>query len=592
MKKVSFKHEEKHSSRAEWGSDVVVDLLEAYGIEYVAFNPGSTFRGIEESLVNYGNNENPEVIECCHEEIAVAIAHGYAKAAGKPMVAVLHDVVGTLHASMAIYNAFADKVPIIILSGTGPMDTTKRRPWIDWIHTALVQGNLVRDYVKWDDQPANIKSFPDAFMRAYKVAMTEPMGPVYLCLDVDLQEQKLAKPYMMPNVSLFAPPTRIAADPTAIRKVAELLVDAERPIILADWLGRNPTVVDHLIKMAELMAIPVIDLGGRFNFPNIHPLDLTGTDVLNNADLLVALDTPYLYGALTLTDRVTRLSTYIIPETTKIVQIGLNDIGIKSLTANYHKLQYAQITVTADTSIAVPQLIEACSKIIEKNPKRKETYQERFKQISALHCAQRTKWREDARRQWDSKPVSLARLAGELWEVIRDEDWVLVNGDLRGWARRLWDWTKPYQYIGRSGGAGLGYGIPASIGAALAYKNTRKLCVDVQSDGDFLYTCSSIWTAAHHRIPLLVVMYNNRAYGNSVRHREDLAKMRKRATKLVGTLITDPPVNFSKLAQSFGAYGEGPTEKLEDIKPALEKAKKIVKERRIPALVDIPTQPA
>jgi len=201
------------------------------------------------------------------------------------------------------------------------------------------------------------------------------------------------------------------------------------------------------------------------------------------------------------------------------------------------------------------------------------------------------KWKQDARRLWNLKPVSLARLASELWEVIKNDKWVLVNGNLRGWARRLWDWTKPYQYIGRSGAGGLGYGMPASIGAAIAHRNTDRLCVNVQRDGDLLYTDSSLWTAAHHKIPLLIVMYNNRAYFNSERHRKVITKMRERPVKLTGTTIDDPPVNFAKLAQSFGLYGEGPINELEDIKPALERAKKVVKEQRIPALVDVLTQP-
>ena len=579
----------KNPSKAKWGSDVVVDLLKAYGIEYVAFNPGSTFRGIEESLVNYGRNSEPEVIECCHEEIAVAIAHGYAKATGKPMVAVLHDVVGTMHASMAIYNAFIDRVPIIILSGTGPMDTTKRRPFIDWIHTAQIQGNLVRDYVKWDDQPANIASLPDSFMRAYKVATTEPKGPVYLCLDVDLQEDELKTAFTVPDVRLYAAPTRIAADPTAIQRVAELLVDSERPVIITDWLGRTPTAVENLIELAELLAIPVIDLMGRFNFPNTHPLDLTGTDVVTNTDLILALDAPYLYQTLTVTDRDTRGSSYIIPESTTIIQMGLDDIGIKSMAINYHKLQYAEMTITADTSIALPQLLSACTRLIEKDPKQKEVYLERFSQLSAVHHEQRVKWREEARKLWDSEPVSLARLASEVWDVIREEDWVLVNGNRRGWVRRLWELTKPYQYLGHSGAAGLGYGMPASLGAALAYRKTDKLCVNLQNDGDLLQTCSSLWTGARHRLPLLIVMNNNQAYGNSVRHRRDVAKSRTRAENLMGTTIDDPLVDFAQMARSFGAYGEGPIEKPEAIRPALERMKKVVKEQRIPALLDVLT---
>ncbi len=178
----------------EYGSDLVVDVLRALGIEYAVLNPGATFRGLHDSLVNYGGNERPELIQCCHEEIAVAVAHGYAKAAGRPCAAVLHDVVGLQHASMAIFNAWCDRVPVLLLGGTGPMAVERRRPWIDWIHTALVQGTLVRDYVKWDDQPASLASIPEAIVRGYRIAVTEPQGPVYVCLDADLQEAPIAEP--------------------------------------------------------------------------------------------------------------------------------------------------------------------------------------------------------------------------------------------------------------------------------------------------------------------------------------------------------------------------------------------------------------
>jgi len=232
----------KAQSRAEkkqpgYGSDVVVDLMKAFDIEYAAFNPGATFRGIHDSIVNYGGNYKPEVIFCCHEEISVALAHGYAKAKGKPMIAIVHNIVGLQHASMAIFNAWCDRVPIIVLGGTGPMDTTRRRPRIDWIHTALVQGNQVRDYVKWDDQPYNLACVPESFIRGYRIATTEPMAPIYINYDADIQEDAVTTPIEMPDISRFAPPAPMQANPEALRQAAELLVNAKSPLIIADYLG-------------------------------------------------------------------------------------------------------------------------------------------------------------------------------------------------------------------------------------------------------------------------------------------------------------------------------------------------------------------
>src|SRR3954454_16200847 len=195
--------------KSEWGSDVVVEMMQAYGIEYAFTNLGGTFRGLLDSIVNFAGNTNPEVIECMHEEIAVSMAHGYTRTSGKPSVALVHNVVGTLHASMSIYDAFVGNAPVIVMSGTGPMSVPQRRPWIDWVHTALVQGNLVRDYVKWDDQPHDSGSVPESFMRAYRVAMTEPRGPVYLALDAGWQEEQLSAPVPIPDISKYGAPTPV-----------------------------------------------------------------------------------------------------------------------------------------------------------------------------------------------------------------------------------------------------------------------------------------------------------------------------------------------------------------------------------------------
>jgi len=300
------------TSPPEYGSDVTLDLLRAFGIEYVALNPGATFRGLHDSIVNYGGNRNPELVLCCHEEIAVSIAHGYAKAKGTPMAAIVHNVVGLQHASMAIFNAFCDRAPVLVLGATGPMDTTQRRPWIDWIHTALVQGNLVRDYVKWDDQPASVAAIPEAFARAYRIAMTEPHGPVYLCLDAALQEERLRTPVSIPDPRRFAPPSPPQGDGNALEEAARRLCDAESPLILVEALSRAPHALASLQRLADLLAAPVIEIGdghrGRPSFPSAHPMDLSGAkeELVRKADVILALDVQDFVGALGEVDRVTR----------------------------------------------------------------------------------------------------------------------------------------------------------------------------------------------------------------------------------------------------------------------------------------------
>ncbi|MCL5958327.1 MAG: thiamine pyrophosphate-binding protein [Chloroflexi bacterium] len=573
--------------RAEFGSDVIVDLMKVFDIEYAAFNPGATFRGIHDSIVNYGGNRRPEVIECCHEEISVAIAHGYANATGKPMVAITHNIVGLQHASMAIFNAWCDRVPMIVMGGTGPMDTTRRRPWIDWIHTALVQGNLVRDFVKWDDQPYNVASVPESFIRAYRLAVTEPCGPVYLCYDADIQEGKLTEPLQIPDVTRFAPPAPLTPDPDALRRAAELLVKSRNPVIIADVVGRNHRAIAPLIELAETLVAPVIDRGGRFNFPTNHPLNMTGAEkqTLSEADIVLALDVRDLYGALGSVDKATRNFACSLQPDSKIIHITLSDLLVRSWVADYHKLQAVDIPIAADTAVAIPQLLSACVEL-GANPGKAS---ERFERIKSRHLELRGKWRSQATAAANNQPIEASKLASDVWDAIKDEDWMLVNGNLNGWARRLWDLTRPDQYLSTSGGAGLGYGIGASLGAALAHRDSGKLCVDLQNDGDFLFCPSALWTAAHHRLPLLIVMNNNRTYYNSEEHQAEVARVRGRDVMMgaTGTRITDPDVNYARLAESFGLYGEGPIERPEDIAPALKRAIQVVKERKTTALVDV-----
>jgi len=592
MAQVENRREKK---QPEFGSDLIVDLMKDFGIAYAAFNPGATFRGIHDSIVNYGGNTKPQVIFCCHEEISVAIAHGYGKAKGEPMAAITHNIVGLQHASMAIFNAWCDQVPVIVLGGTGPMDTTRRRPWIDWIHTALVQGNQVRDYVKWDDQPHSIQSVPTSFIRAYRIAVTEPKGPVYICYDADLQENAIYEKIALPDPGRFAPPAPMQANPQALGRAARLLVEAQSPLIIADYVGRNPDAVASLIALAELLAIPVIDKGGRFNFPNTHPMDVAGgqEDLLRKADVILALDVQDLYGSLTSLDRATRVTQYVTSPQARIIQISMNEMRVRSWASDFQCLQAVDVPICADTAVALPTLTDLCGQMIDGDGKAATRIEARFAEQKERHEAMRARFATQARTASSEDAISLATLATALWEAVKNEDWVLVNGDARGWARKIWDWRHPYQYIGRSGGAGLGYGMGASIGATLAHLDTGRVCVNIQSDGDFLMTSSALWTAAHHKIPLLIIMHNNQSFYNSEQHEMDVARFRNRPLENagIGTRLDDPPIDYAKMAEGFGLYGEGPVRRPEELGPALQRALKIVKEKGLPALVDVVSTP-
>ena len=579
-----------------YGSDLVVDLLRAVGIEYVALNPGATYRGLHDSLVNYGGNRAPELVLTTHEEIAVAMAHGYAKAQGAPMAAVVHDIVGLQHASMAIFNAFCDRAPVLVLGATGPMDATRRRPWIDWIHTALVQGTQVRDYVKLDDQPASVAALPEAFLRAWRVARTEPMGPVYLCLDAGLQEQALDRPIVLPDAGRFQPAAGPHADPRALDEAARRLAEARSPVIVVESLGRRPEATGPLSRLAELLAAPLVDLAaesqGRPSVPADHPLDMTDArdEAIRDADVVLGLDVSSFLTALGETDRTTR-EVRLLNERTHIIAISLDDYAFRSWAHTFQSLAPVDLPIAADAGLVLPALVAAVEERLKRDRGAADR-RARAKRIGARHAALRAEARDVVTLERSARPLAPSVLAAEVWDVIKGEDWALANGTGKGWARRLWDW-RPERSYGGSGGAGLGYGLPAALGVALAHRGSGKVCVNLQADGDLLYVVSALYTAAHHRLPLLTVMFNNRTYGNDEMHQEAVAKARGRPIeqKVVGIRIDDPAPDFTRIAQGFGIWAEGPIDTVDAVAPALRRALRVVKDEGRPALVDVITRP-
>jgi thiamine pyrophosphate-dependent acetolactate synthase large subunit-like protein len=581
--------------RAEYGSDVVVDLLKGFEFEYIALNPGATFRGLHDSLVNYGGNHMPEMILCPHEEMTVALAHGYARAKGKPMAAAVHNIVGLQHAAMAIYNAWCDRLPVIVLGGTGPMDTAQRRPWIDWVHTAQVQGNLVRDFVKWDDQPGSVEAVPESFIRAYRLATTDPMGPVYLCYDGEVQEKKLDGEIPYASMNRYPAPLPMQAPEEGFEKTIQWLLEAKTPVIIADRVGRREAGFNALLELAELLAIPVFDQHNRLNFPNMHPLNLSGLQdkVLGGADLLLAVDVPDLEGATSkrVQERGQRRPIPLLSPKARIVNVALDDLLVRAWAHDFNKLRESDLSIMADTSVFLPELVRRLKAERESLRKIEPDIQKRRGEWGKLHKEKHEGLAELTRSKWNEKPIATSRLFTELAEVLKNEDWVLTNGTTPEKEWSILPAAKFNQMLGKYVGGGLGYGLPASLGAALAHKGTGKLCVDLQPDGDFLFTISGLWTAAHYQIPLLVVVCSNRSYYNDEEHQERMAVLRGRPVenKVIGIRIEEPAVDFAANARSYGVWGAGPITEPGEVGKALRDAIRVVKEGK-PALVDVVIQ--
>jgi acetolactate synthase-1/2/3 large subunit len=575
------------------GSDFMVDILKYLGIEYVCSVAGSSFRGLHESVINYGGNRNPEFITCCHEESSVAMGHGYAKIEGKPLCIFAHGTVGLQHASMAIYNAYCDRVPVFVIVGNILDATMRDSAYGEWPHSVQDAAAMVRDYMKWDDLPVSLPHFAESAVRAYKIAMTPPMGPVLLVADSELQENPIREGanLQIPKLALASPPQ---GDSGAVAEAARLLVRAENPLIVVDRSARTQTGIDLLVELAETLQAPVVDQAGRMNFPTRHPLNQTNRRgaVIANADVIMGLESPDFWSALnSVHDQVHRTSHPNIKSGAKLISITAGDLNIKANYQNFFRYTGVDLDIAADAEATLPSLIEETKRQITAD--RKRAFQDRGAKLASAHQQALEEARADAMYAWDASPVSTGRLCTELWNQIKDEDWSLVSilRHFSWWPLRLWPFKKHYQYLGVQGGGGVGYNAPAAVGAALANRKHGRLSVSIQDDGDLLFAPAVLWTAAHHRIPLLSVMHNNRAYHEEMMHVQRMANRHNRGIDRahIGTTFEDPNMDFAKLAQGMGVYAEGPITDPKDLAPALRRAIAVVK-RGEPALLDVVTQ--
>ncbi len=572
-----------------WQSDVIVDLIKQYGFAYLPLNPGASFRGLHDSLVNYGRNQPPMLL-CQHEEIAVQIAHGFAKASGRPGSVILHNLVGLLHATMAIYYAYIDRAPIFIIGATGPMHEGRRRPHIDWTHSALVQGNAIRDFVKWDYQPTSIEGVPESFARAYSVMTTEPQGPVYMCYDALLQELPLEKDVPLPPADAVRTPAPIMPDPGALSEIADRLLEAENPVLMAEYVGRRKGGFESMVELAETVCAPVWDIPSALNFPNRHPLSLSmDKDVFRKADLVVGLDVRDWEKPTHELNSTMRTLERLVPDSADWVEIGFGEINMSKWSFDYGRWQPCSVRAIGDTALGIPELTRICRERIGADSRLASRLEDRRSAIAGRHEEVWAKWQADARENWDSSPLTLPRLASEVWEVIKDEDWVLSANTLKTWVRKLWNFDKPHRHPGSDIGTSTQIGI--SLGVALAHKGTGRLVIDFQPDGDLMFDAGALWNAAKHEIPLLIVMFNNRAYYNDWEHQIRMARLRgtDEAKAHLGMDLFGPEPNFAGLARAMGGWGEGPIERPEDVRPALQRAVEEVRKGRV-ALVDTITQ--
>ncbi|HEX3442426.1 MAG TPA: thiamine pyrophosphate-binding protein [Pseudolabrys sp.] len=538
---------------AAFGSDVVADALRALDIPYIALNPGASYRGLHDSIVNYLGNEQPQMLLCLHEESAVAIAHGYAKVTGKAMGAAVHSNVGLMHATMAVFNAWCDRMPMVILGATGPVDATKRRPWIDWIHTARDQGALIRHYTKWDDQPASPGAAREALLRANWIANTAPRGPTYINLDAEMQEAKLPEPIAPIDAKRFMPPVESAASAEAVAQAAELLRSAKRPVILAGRVSRDLDAWNERVALAErLNAQVVTDLKISASFPTDHPLHAGapgGTvlspeaiEAIRKADVILSLDWVDVAGCF---------KSVGGNVTAKVVQVSVDHRLHNGWSMDHQGLPPVDVFLACEPDEAVPALLAELG-------------------LGSRHgIAAGTK-------EYPKPPegkLTVDHLSDALRRAVGDRPTSLTHISL-SWNGASWHFRHPLDYLGSDGGGGVGGGPGISVGAALALKGSGRLPVAVCGDGDFLMGVTALWTAAHYHIPLLVVVANNRSFFNDELHQERVARVRNRPVenRWVGQRISEPDIDLASMARAQGAVGFGPVTEIADLVPTFEKA--------------------
>ena len=569
-------------SSARWGSDYMIDMLRHVGIDYISATPSNTCKGLHESVVNYGMTSSPSVtlLTSLHEEVSVAMAHGYAKVAGKPMACMMHSTVGLQHGTMALYNAYADRVPVFALVGA-VLDSQDRRGYVDWVHSVFDGPALVRDFTKWGDTPMSLGHFTESALRAHQFSLTPPYGPTVLALDQRLQEQSIPRdaPLTLPQ---YTPALPAQAADAAVAEAANLLVAAEQPVIVVDRAARTPAGLISIIALAEVLQAAVVDLCGRMNFPWRHPLNQTHRQVeaLAAADVVLGLE-------VTDFSTVTRQA----PPAAKTIRVSAVDLFMKSNYQDFNRYTPVALNLAADAEATLPALIEAVKRRIKQRDRSR--FERRGQRLAEAHKTTLERSRRAAAVAWDVKPISVARLCQELYERIRSHDWALCNGTIfqSWWPQQLWHAEHHYQYIGDAGGYGLGYLPGAAVGAALAHRAHGRLSVAIGGDGDLMFVPGALWSAAHHRIPLLYVVHNNRAYHQEVMVTQTVANQRERGINRaqLGNAIADPSINLAMLARAMGVYAEGPIEEPGDLGPALERAVAIVA-RGEPALVDVVCQ--
>jgi thiamine pyrophosphate-dependent acetolactate synthase large subunit-like protein len=541
-----------------WASDAIAQLLRDLDLKYAALVPGSSYRGLHDSFVNYLGARDPQMLVCLHEEHSVAIAHGYAKVTGKPMLAVVHANVGLMHATMAFFSAWCDRVPIVILGANGPHDATKRRPWIDWLHTSRDSAAMVRHYTKWDDEPGSVEAALESITRAHQIATTPPFGPTFVVLDVEMQELPLAKPLPMPQLPRFAAPSPTLPAPADVKRAVEIMRSAKTPLMIVGRMSRDLDAFNKRVALAEALGARVIsDFKAGSVFPTAHPLHVdrsaarltpAGLAAVRGADAILSLEAIDLGGVL-------KQAFGTQPPAATIVNCSIDRYIHNGWSMDHQSLPPADLLFSVVTDQLVDAMLEELGR-----PARQ-----------TAHLNGNARGYVSSTNGTAHGEMGMASFCDGVHDAFAGRDVCFIRLPLGLNEGSPFPFDHPLDFLGGDGGGGVGAGPGIAVGAALALRGTGRLAVSILGDGDYLMGLTALWTAVANDIPLLIIVANNNCYNNDVQHQDRIARQRDRPVerKWIGQMITEPAPDLAMLARGQGAIGIGRIDKREDLAAAL-----------------------
>jgi thiamine pyrophosphate-dependent acetolactate synthase large subunit-like protein len=559
----------------KWGSDVVAEMTRRLDLKYIALVPGASYRGFHDSIVNYLGNRNPQMVICLHEEHAVSIADGYGKVTEEPMAVALHANVGLMHASMPIFNAWCDRTPMIIFGATGPVDAHRRRPWIDWIHTSKDQASIVRDYTKWDDQPASPQAAVESVLRANQITRSAPYGPVYICLDAGLQEGPLTEEIAIPDPARFAPAPAPAAPRECVLKALKAIDKAKFPLILMGRVSRKQVDWDRRVRFAEAIGAAVLTSSSDPSaFPTTHALHFAApclrpskaaTALIEKADLIISLDWLDLAGVFRLSLGAAQTQ---VPADKTIIHCSVDSIRTNGWSMDHQALPAVDVPIFAEPDQFVAQMLD------ELDVKKPAKIKTRSEMKGLAHWNDTPMGKSSPAR---GQPMTLWDMAMTVREFAKERHVTFARLPI-GWPGEAYEFDGPLSFMGNDGGGAVGTGPGHTIGAALALKDTDRLTIGVLGDGDYLMGVSALWTASHFEIPVMIVVADNRSYYNDEMHQERVAQMRSRPAqnRWIGQRIDDPRVDLVAMARAQGFGSEEPVSTTEALAKALKRGAEIV----------------